>query len=191
MNASLKRWLDSDLAQSVEVEELEAAQGASSTARIAAPSGRPVEGRRDERSVRVLLVEDRPFFARVVRWALARATRGRFQIEQAFALAQAVKRLEEQLFDAILLDLGRRTGDEVEAALGAAEALARRVPVIVLTGTRVEVPEVAAHADELAAFVRREHVECDRLPPTILEAIKRHRRVGQIGADPIIYRLHD
>jgi len=67
--------------------------------------------------VRVLLVEDRPFFARVVRWALARATRGRFQIEQAFAFAHAVKRLKEELFDAILFDLGPRTGDEVEAAL--------------------------------------------------------------------------
>ena len=45
--------------------------------------------------------------------------------------------------------------------------------------------------EALAAYVEREHFECDRLPHTILSAIKRHRRVGQGGADPIIYRLHD
>jgi len=195
MNASLNRWPDLDLARPEEPAEAraEAEAGAEPppAALVATAPGLAVEGRPDERAVRVLLVEDRPFFARVVRWALARATRGRFQIEQAFAFAHAVKRLKEELFDAILFDLGPRTGDEVEAALDAAEALAHRVPVIVLTGTQVEVPEAAAHADGLAAFVRREHFECDRLPPTILDAIKRHRRVGQIGADPIIYRLHD
>jgi CheY-like chemotaxis protein len=147
--------------------------------------------RSDERSVRVLLVEDRPIFARIVRWALARATRGRFQIEQAGFFAQAVRRLEQELFDAILVDLGPRVGDEAEAAFDAAEELAHRVPVIVLTGTHVEVPETAARQEEIAAYVQREHFECERLPCTILDAIKRHRRVGQLGADPIIYRLHD
>ena len=149
------------------------------------------DGRVDERSVRVLLVEDRPRFARIVCWALDRATRGRFQVSQATLLAQASERLERELFDAILVDLGERAGDEACEAIDASETLAHRVPVIVLTGTRIEVPVEVTQDEALAAYVEREHFECERLPHTILSAIKRHRRVGQGGADPIIYRLHD
>ena len=149
------------------------------------------DGRLDERSVRVLLIEDRPNFARIVCWALNRATRGRFQIEQSYVLSQALRRLKQEIFDAIVVDLGERVGEEAEQALDSAEALSHRVPVIVLTGTHVIVPEIVTRQDELEAFVEREHLDCDRLPCTILDAIKRHRRVGQAGADPIIYRLHD
>lgn len=186
MNAMSSRSPGLRLLQA-EPEEEEEAPGADHLG----GAGVAVDSRSDERAVRVLLVEDRPIFARIVCWALARATRGRFQIEQAGVFAQAVRRLKEELFDAILVDLGPRVGDEAEAALDAAEELAHRVPVIVLTGTNVEVPETATRQDELAAYVQREHFECERLPCTILDAIKRHRRVGQLGADPIIYRLHD
>ena len=149
------------------------------------------DGRRDERSVRVLLVEDRPRFARIVCWALGRATRGRFEVCQSALLAQASERLERELFDAILVDLGERAGDEACETIDASETLAHRVPVIVLTGTRVEVPVEVNQDDALAAYVEREHFECEQLPQTILSAIKRPRRVGQGGADPLIYRLHD
>jgi CheY-like chemotaxis protein len=191
MNAASSRSAGLRLLQSEPEPEPEPRAGAIAGVEALAGEGLPADTRSDERSVRVLLVEHRPIFARIVCWALARATRGRFQIEHAGVFAQAVRRLKEELFDAILVDLGPRVGDEVEAALDAAEELSHRVPVIVLTGTHIEVPDTANRQDELAAYVQREQFECERLPCTILDAIKRHRRVGQLGADPIIYRMHD
>ena len=146
--------------------------------------------RADEESVRILLIEDRPQFAHVVSWALDRAARGHFEVEEMPVLDVAAQLLVECEYDAILLDLGERTGDSAHEAMDAAEALAHRVPVIVLTGTCFEGLTAVTRDDELAALVAREHLCCDRLPCAILDAIHRHRRVGQRGADPIIYHMH-
>lgn len=151
--------------------------------------------RADEDAVRILLVEERPQLARMVCWALQRAERGYFEVEQAAAIDHARGLLDDvvgALFDAILVDLGDRAGERAHDTIDAAEALAHQVPVIVLTGTRFDDGLAPVrHDDEVAAFVAREHVACERLPATILEAIRRHRRVGQGGAHPVIYRMHD
>lgn len=147
--------------------------------------------RPDEHSVRVLLIEDRPALARVVCWALERAARGRFAIELTHIVDGALDLLHGGAYDAILLDLGERSGDQAHEAMDAAEALSHRVPVIVLTGTCIAGLEAVGRDEELAAFVHREHVCCERLPCAILDAIRRQRRVGQGGAEPVIYRMHE
>lgn len=146
--------------------------------------------RREERALRVLLIEDQPQLARVVCWALDRAPRGRFEIMQAVVLDEVSELLRDAVFDAILLDLGERDGDQAHEAMDAAETLSHLVPVIVLTGTRFDAPARLDRDEDLAALVAREQMECDRLPCAILDAIRRHRRVGQSGAMPIVYRLH-
>ncbi len=147
--------------------------------------------RPDEDSVRVLLIEERPQFVPVVCWSLHRATRGRFLVEQTSVLDHAPLLLREDLYDAILVDLGDRCGDRAHEALDAAEALAHQLPVIVLTGTHFDDLSPVSREDELAELVAREHLACERLPSAILDAIRRHRRVGQGGADPIVFRLRD
>jgi hypothetical protein len=149
------------------------------------------EKRSDEDAVRVLLIEERPQFTPVVCWALDRAARGRFEIEQTTALVHARRLLRDDIFDAILVDLGDRSGDRALEAMDAAEALAYMVPVIVLKGTCFDGLEPISREEQLADLVAREHLACERLPCTILDAVHRHRRVGQCGADPVVYRMHD
>jgi len=144
----------------------------------------------DEDAVRVLLIEDRPQLARVVCWALDRAVRGHFEIHQAPVIEHVSDLLRDAVFDAILLDLGERSGDDAHEAMDAAETLSHLVPVIVLTGTRFDTMAPIERETDLGALVAREHLECDRLPCAILDAIRRHRRVGQSGATPIVYRMH-
>jgi len=146
--------------------------------------------RLDEESVRILLIEERPTFVPVVCWALDHADRGRFQLEQTTALQHAKRLLCDDLYDAILVDLGDREGARAHEAMDAAEALAQQVPVIVLTGTCFDGFAPVTRDEDLAALVAREQLACDRLPCAILDAIRRHRRVGQGGADPVIVRLH-
>lgn len=147
-------------------------------------------GRRNEHAVRVLLIEERPQLVRVVCWALGRAVRGEFDIIQAPLIESVSDLLRDAAFDAILLDLGARSGDQAHEAMDVAETLSHLLPVIVLTGTHFDAPLRCDRDEDLEALVEREQVECDRLPCAILDAIRRHRRVGQGGATPIVYRLH-
>ncbi len=147
--------------------------------------------RPDEYSVRLLLIEERPQFVPVVCWAFHQSARGRFHVEQTTVLDHAHLLLREDLYDAILVDLGDRCGDRTHEAMDAAEALAHQVPVIVLTGTHFDDLAPVTREDELAALVAREHLACDRLPGAVLDAIRRHRRVGQGGADPVVFRMRD
>lgn len=150
------------------------------------------ELRTNEDAVRVLLIEDRPQLAGVVCWALGRAAKGQFEVAQASVLEQVSDLLRDQFFDAILFDLGERTGDGAHEALDVVETLSHLVPVIVLTGTCCVNDRVhAGRTDDPATLAAREHLACERLPCAILDAIHRHRRVGQGGADPIVYRMHD
>ena len=82
---------------------------------------------------KVLLVEDNPGDARLIRESLAETAGDPFDVETANRLATALRRLGDGEIDAVLLDLalpdskGQETFDK-------AKAQAPTVPIIVLTG---------------------------------------------------------
>ena len=85
--------------------------------------------------LRILLVEDDPADARLIREFLNEERSIRFELMHAPRLEDAVRALSEQRFDAILLDLGLPDACGLEA-LVPINTLAPDVPVVVLTGNQ-------------------------------------------------------
>jgi PAS domain S-box-containing protein/diguanylate cyclase (GGDEF)-like protein len=84
-------------------------------------------------SIRVLLVEDEPGDAQLVRIALRATPDARFEVEWVDTLGEALKRLARQVFDALLLDLSLPDSEGI-ATLRTAGLEAGNRPIIVLTG---------------------------------------------------------
>jgi len=146
------------------------------------------ELRADEDSARILLVEDSFEYAVLVQAALARAERGHFGVVHVERLGDAIEQLERQTYDAMLLDLSLPDSDRL-ATIEAAGALAHRLPVIAMTGTQDRsLVDWARESGAEDVFLKR-WLDRAELPSTILGAIRRHRRFGASGADPVVCRI--
>ncbi len=87
-----------------------------------------------DEALRVLVVEDNPGDARLIREALRAAPAGvRFAVEEAPRLAEALEQLAASPFHAALLDLGLPDAAGLEGLLRL-RAAAPELPIIVLTG---------------------------------------------------------
>ena len=81
----------------------------------------------------LLLVEDNPGDARLLREMLNEAGAHKTEMTQAESMAEAERHLAQALFDIVLLDLGLPDAQGLEA-VRRARAIAPRVPLVVLTG---------------------------------------------------------
>lgn len=86
-----------------------------------------------DRRYKILLVEDNPGDARLVRESLAETRQSPFDVEVVGRLEAAVERLRAGSLDAVLLDLSL-PDSQGEATFLATKAAAAGVPIIVLTG---------------------------------------------------------
>ncbi len=99
----------------------------------------PPRSHRDEaplelsRAIALLVVEDNPGDALLVRETLAAATGGRFKVATVERVIDAVAYLQQSQFDAILLDLSLPDSSGIDTLLGITSA-AGDTPVVVLTG---------------------------------------------------------
>ncbi len=103
----------------------------------------------DLEALRVLLVEDNPGDARLVREMLAEMNTERYDTIPVGRLADALRYLSEQSFDAILLDLNLPDSYGL-ATLIKIRSVAPHVPVIVVSGLADE--EMAIHALREGAY---------------------------------------
>ncbi len=103
----------------------------------------------DPEALRVLLVEDNPGDARLVREMLAEMNTERYETVPVGRLADALQFLSEQPFDAILLDLNLPDSYGL-ATLIKIRSVAPHVPVIVVSGLADE--EMAIHALREGAY---------------------------------------
>jgi PAS domain S-box-containing protein len=103
----------------------------------------------DPDPLRVLLVEDNPGDARLVREMLAEMNTERYEVVPVDRLADALAQLTERPFDAILLDLNLPDSYGL-ATLIKIRAVAAHVPVIVVSGLADE--EMAIHALREGAY---------------------------------------
>ena len=103
----------------------------------------------DPEALRVLLVEDNPGDARLVREMLAEMNTERYETVPVGRLAEALRFLSEQPFDAILLDLNLPDSYGL-ATLIKIRSVAPHVPVIVVSGLADE--EMAIHAIREGAY---------------------------------------
>jgi signal transduction histidine kinase len=123
---------------------------------------------------RVLLVEDEPAYARLLREALRDAEGPPHEVTWVDTLARALEALRGATFDIVLLDLGLPDADGSEALLRVCEA-APSVPIVVLSARNdldVALQSMRQGAQEYLVKGLSEHV---LLPRAIRYAIERKR----------------
>lgn len=138
-----------------------------------------------ERRIKVLLVEDNPGDARLIREKLAETDNDPFEIEITGTLGEGLKRLSEGGVDAMLLDLALPDsfGQETFAR---AKAQALGVAIIVLTGLNDESLALKLVQGGAQDFVAKIDVTGNNLARAILYAIERERaelQVHQLNAE--------
>jgi CheY-like chemotaxis protein len=130
-------------------------------------SGEPKDGT----SVRVLLIEDNPADARLVREYLNEAQSAEFHVTKVKRMSEALERLGDVKFDVIILDLslpdcsGLQTFELVAKPAGS-------TPIIVLTGLEEAEIEKQLMARGAHDYLRKRHLEPNILAAVVLNAAK-------------------
>ncbi len=124
--------------------------------------------------IKILLVEDNPGDARLVKETLADAAEPQFDLTHVERLNEARKRLAQEQFDVVLLDLmlpdKPRMGSLIEIY-----DQARRVPIVVLTGMDDDMMESWTIEEGAQDYLVKGQVDRDSLVRCIRHAIQRHR----------------
>jgi diguanylate cyclase (GGDEF)-like protein len=130
-------------------------------------------------AMRVLLVEDNPGDALLMREMLGEAEPGAFDLEAAATLAEARASLERARPDVVLLDLGLPDSCGLDTLVRMHE-LAPDLPVVVLTGMddqELAVRAVQAHAQE---YLVKAEVGPASLVRALRQAIERERLQNEL-----------
>jgi two-component system cell cycle sensor histidine kinase/response regulator CckA len=135
-------------------------------------------------AIRVLLVEDNPGDARLVRETLAEVESPQFELTHVERLSQARQRLADERFDIVLLDLvlpdKPRMGSLIEI-----HDQASRVPIVVLTGLDDETMASWTLEEGAQDYLIKGQTDPESLVRTIRHAIKRHRtQAGKLRSAP-------
>lgn len=122
----------------------------------------------------VLLVEDDPTYARLVRTTLRRAPGRLYDVVHVDRLADALMQAKHETFDAVLLDLTLPDA----AGLETFERLNRAmidVPILVLSGQSSEQTALKAVQSGAQDYLVKSHTDIRGLSHAIAYAIERHR----------------
>jgi diguanylate cyclase (GGDEF)-like protein/PAS domain S-box-containing protein len=131
------------------------------------------------RPTRVLLVEDDPTYARVLRGTLVFGAAGPWEVEVCGRLASALVRLAAGGIDAVLLDMGLPDGEGVAVVQDICSAFPA-VPVLVLTATEDDALGIAAVQAGAQDYLVKGQVETSLLPRSIRYAIERKRNADAL-----------
>ena len=127
----------------------------------------------------VLLVEDNPGDARLIRESLMDLSGNMFHLETADRLATALRRLSAGGIDAILLDLALPDSKGTET-FNRAKAQAPTIPIIVLTGLGDEALALKMVQEGAQDYVTKLNLNGSVLSRAIRYAIERERSEQQI-----------
>ena len=131
--------------------------------------------------IRLLLVEDSAADADLLKHALAEASAESFQVTHVEMMAEAVHRLSNDSFDAILLDLslpdshGVKTVPQVNAA-------APHLPIVVMTGLDDEATALEAVRQGAQDFLIKGHGDGRLVARAIRYAMERKQAEQQLKA---------
>ncbi|HEY4845752.1 MAG TPA: diguanylate cyclase response regulator [Candidatus Dormibacteraeota bacterium] len=130
---------------------------------------------------RVLLVEDNPGDARLVRESLNDGAPGQFMLQVADSLKQALESLRASAgeTDVVLLDLSLPDSHGLET-FRAVHSLAPAVPILVLSGLNDDLIALKAVNEGAQDFIRKARVDSELLPRAIRYATERHRLLEQV-----------
>jgi diguanylate cyclase (GGDEF)-like protein len=121
---------------------------------------------------RILLVEDNPADARLMAEYLKDSGDGRVELQHVDNLHTALKRLSEQKYDVVLLDLSLPDGKDLDT-VGRVCAANPHLPVIVLTGTDDDVISLSAVQAGAQDYLVKGQVDGPGITRAIRYAIER------------------
>jgi two-component system cell cycle response regulator len=133
----------------------------------------------DDATIRVLLVEDNPGDARLMKELITEVSTIRFDLTHVVCLSEAQGRLSEEPFDVILLDLSLPDSHGLETLLNI-QRQGDKAPVVVLTGLddeRIAIEGVQKGAQD---YLVKGRVDNNLLVRAIRYAIERHRVVAEL-----------
>jgi DNA-binding response OmpR family regulator len=125
--------------------------------------------------VRVLLVEDEIEAARLVTRRLTYYPGVRFEVTHVVDLSSAFSRIEREGFDVMVLDLCLPDGEGFET-LASACAVARHLPIVVLTGVDDDQMSLRAIRAGAQDYLIKPLTDVRPVARALLNACERHRR---------------
>lgn len=135
----------------------------------------------EEKPVNVLVVEDSPTDALLLREALTDERSMQFQTAHAETLEEALHRLQEQPFDLILLDLGLPDSQGLET-FARMHNHVPQIPIIVLTGLDDDTLAIQAVKEGAQDFLTKGRVDRYWLVRNIRHALERHQMYLEVHA---------
>jgi len=135
-------------------------------------------------SLKVLLIEDNPGDARLIRETLKKTNTARYEMKWVDRLSPGLMQLDREAIDVVLLDLSLPDSHGLET-LERTLSQSKEVPIVVLTGLNDE--ELAIHALRNGAqdYLNKSDVNSTLLGRSIRHAIERKR------AELALQRAHD
>jgi len=132
------------------------------------------------KTTRVLLIEDNPGDARLIKEMLRDARQGNsFQLEHADNLTLGLERLQKLSIDVVLLDLSLPDTRGIDT-FTSLHAKSTDLPVIVLTGLDDEVIAVQAIKEGAQDYLVKGQIDSILLEHSISYAIERHRILEEL-----------
>ena len=128
----------------------------------------------DDNHIKVLLIEDNPGDANLIREMLAEAGIASFDLEWANRLSTGLEQLARGGIDALLLDLSLPDSQGLDT-FARAQAQAPQAPIIVLTGLEDEILAVEAVRGGAQDYLVKGQVDSHLLGRAIRYAIQRRR----------------
>ena len=132
-----------------------------------------------DQQIRVLLVEDNPGDARLLREMLAEAGATQFKLTHVERLQEALMRLSEGGFDVVLLDLSLPDGYGLDIATQVHTGVPS-VPIVVLTGLDDETLAVQAVQKGAQDYLVKGQLDPRLLVRAMRYAIERHRLLKEL-----------
>ena len=136
----------------------------------------------------VLLVEDHPGDARLIREALAEGQTTRFEIERVDRLASALERLAKEGIDVVLLDLSLPDSQGFDTFVKV-HAHTPRVPIVVLSGLDDEMMAMRAVQEGAQDYLVKGQVDSNVLVRALRYAITRQQLQEELRALSLIDEL--
>jgi two-component system, cell cycle sensor histidine kinase and response regulator CckA len=138
-------------------------------------------------AITVLLVEDNPGDARLMREAIREAEGSHIQLVHVDTLAKALARLDQERFDVVMLDLSLPDADGL-TTLVRAHAHAPSVPIVVLTGIDDEGLAIRAVREGAQDYLVKGQVTGQLLVRAMRYATERKRAVEALQRSEEYYR---
>ncbi len=127
-------------------------------------------------NLKILLIEDNPGDARLIKELLNQVTSFNFDLWNAETLSDGLKFIEERKFDVILLDLKLPDSDGFETILRTREKV-KNIPIIVITGLNDDILARKAVQTGAQDYLIKGEIEGNPLIRAILHSIDRYKMI--------------